>query len=185
MQEQQNRSNLETLMPPTLIAPADMQLLVNCASIRPPGAFLEVGVYHGGSAWWLQKIARDQKRALYLYDTFEGIPYTGEHDTHKVGDFKDVDEAKVRAALPYATITKGVFPASAVPMGPIAFAHLDCDQYQSVKDACAYLVGSMVSGGVIWFDDSPILPGAHKAVLELFEGHIALSRPRGKHYVVF
>ena len=53
-------------------------------------------------------------------------------------------------------------------MPPIAFAHLDCDQYRSVKESVEYIKPLMMTGGVIWFDDYGCLPGATKAVDELF-----------------
>lgn len=139
-------------------------------------------MYWGGSAWRLQRLAVDQGRELYLYDTFEGLPYQSAVDQHPVGHFCSSYEL-VRKKLIWSTVIKGVFPASAVPMPPVAFAHLDCDQYQSVKEAAQFLIPRMVQGGIIWFDDSPLLAGARQAVLELFER--PACSPSGKHYVVF
>lgn len=134
--------------------------------MTPPGAFVEIGVYKGGSAWHLAEIAKAQKRPLYLYDTFTGIPFQDAIDYHKVGDFGDTSFAMVRDAIPYATVIRGVFPATYVEMGPIAFAHVDADQYQSIKDACERLGPNMVNGGVILFDDYGYIEGATKAVNE-------------------
>ena len=58
--------------------------LVALASTAPEGNFIEVGVYQGGTAWHLNKLAEEQNRKIYLYDTFEGIPFSGELDYHKV-----------------------------------------------------------------------------------------------------
>jgi O-methyltransferase len=129
--------------------------LIEHARLSPPGAFVEVGVYKGGTASWLTELAREQNRSIYLYDTFEGIPYQGQNDWHKVGDFNDTDYLTVKNSLPYAEVIKGIFPASAVPMSNIAFLHLDCDQYQSVIDSLDYCLELMVPGGIIWFDDVP------------------------------
>lgn len=153
------------------------------ASLAPDGCFVEVGVFQGGTAYHLNEVAKEQVRKLYLYDTFEGIPYCDVCDSHKLGDFNDTSYEKVRDLFPDATVVKGVFPYSAVPMEPIAFVHLDCDQYQSYKDAIQYLAPLMVKGGVMWFDDSPCLPGALKAVTEFFGDRVKLYV--GKHYVRF
>jgi hypothetical protein len=171
-------------MPPTLIGQRDMQCLCDVAAQAPAGCFVEVGVYHGGSAYWLEKLAQAQGRPIFLYDTFTGIPCKDEWDSHSVGDFSDVDEQDVRSRLVYATITKGIFPDCAIEMPPVAFAHLDCDQYRSVKESALYLQARMVKGGVIWFDDSPCLLGAHRAARELFGDRLALSHEHGKHYVI-
>ncbi len=81
---------------------------------------------------------------------------------------------------PAAVVTAGVFPASAVDMGPLAFVHLDCDQYRSYHEAIEFLLPKMVPGGVMWFDDSPALDGARKAVTEFFGDR--LKEAVGKHY---
>jgi asparagine synthase (glutamine-hydrolysing) len=150
------------------------------------GCFVEVGVYKGGSALHLQKIALAQQRELFLYDTFEGIPHRREGlDSHGIGDFADTSFEDVQRLCPHATVVKGIFPASAVPMPLIAFAHLDCDQYQSVHEAALYLQPRMMAGGVMWFDDSPCLAGARLAVTELYAERLQISSDFGKHYVVF
>ena len=141
-----------------------------CSSdLTPPGAFVEVGVYRGGTAWHLAQLAEQQKRTIFLYDTFTGIPYRTEGlDSHHVGDFGDTSYERVCADIPYATVVKGVFPQSARAMQYIAFVHLDVDQYQSYKDAIKHLRPLMAPGGVIWFDDVGCLPGATQAVEEEF-----------------
>jgi hypothetical protein len=151
----------------------------------PVGAFVEVGVWRGGSAWHLMNLAQAQGRRFYAYDTFQGIPFQIPGlDTHPVGDFKDVVEEEVRSLLPEATVIAGVFPRSAVEMGSIAFAHLDCDAYKSVKDSLIYLAPRMARGGIIWFDDAPCLAGA-KAAAEEFCGKRLKTSYNGKYFSVF
>ena len=48
--------------------------LLNTAAATPQGSFVEVGVYLGGTGWALAQLAEQQRRKIYLYDTFEGIP---------------------------------------------------------------------------------------------------------------
>ena len=167
--------------------------LVKTASTAPQGSIVEVGVYTGGTGWQLAQLAEQQGRKIYLYDTFEGIPYKGELDYHNVGDFSDVDYEGIKAAIPYAEVIKGIFPNSAIPMDPIAFVHLDCDQYKSVIDSWHYLKDKLVPGAIIWFDDAMgdydyvgipgQVNGADFAMRELFGKNFKISGC-GKPYVV-
>jgi O-methyltransferase len=167
---------------PSLVGEDVIAAIRRVAQRCPPGCFVEVGVYKGGTAQHLLKVAKEQDRQLFAYDTFTGIPYRDEIDSHRVGDFGDTDYETVKAALDGATVIKGVFPESAVDMPPVAFVHLDCDQYQSIRDACEFLEPRMVPEGVIWFDDYKCLDGATKAVEERYAGRLQFVR--GKAFVV-
>jgi len=156
----------------TLIALDVLDAMIVEARRTPPGCFVEVGVYKGGSAFCLAKLAAAQQRPVFLYDTFTGIPYKDEGDLHDVGEFADTSLRDLRATIPWATIVQGIFPGSAVAMPPVAFAHIDCDQYRAVRDAALYLSPRMVQGGVMWFDDYGCLPGATRAVIEVFPDRI-------------
>lgn len=173
---------------PSQVGADTIEELKEIAGGSPAGAFLEVGVFQGGTAWHLADIAAKQGRDLYLFDTFTGIPYSSPIDSHKVGDFSDVSLPTLRAALPGAYIFAGIFPESAWLLGvqipPLAFVHLDCDQYRSVLESAQFLEPHMLPGSKMWFDDSPCLPGAHQAARELFGDRLLLSRT-GKHYVEF
>jgi O-methyltransferase len=171
--------------PPSLIGERDLADMIAMAAGTPGGCFVEVGVYRGGSAWRLMQIAKVQARELYLYDTFTGIPHKDSIDAHNIGDFADTTLEHVQALIPEAHTVAGLFPGSAIAMPPIAFAHLDCDQYQSVRESAEFLAPRMVPGGVIWFDDSPCLTGARIAVTELFAERVQISHDFGKHYVIF
>lgn len=145
------------------------------------GCFVEVGVYRGGTAWYLANLAESQGRQFFGYDTFSGIPSREEFDSHQVGDFNDTSFEEVQQAVPYATFIRGTFPDSAVEMSPVAFVHLDCDQYRSYIDSINFLLPRMLPGGVMWFDDF-CLPGAAKAITELC-GDRLISSTTGKHYI--
>lgn len=123
-------------------------------------------MYQGGSAWLLAWLAKQQGRELFLYDTFEGIPFKSDVDVHQVGDFADCSYESVCEAIPYATVIKGVFPDSAIQMPPVAFAHVDCDQYKSVRSSLSVLRRLMVPGGAIVLDDVWCLDGATKALMD-------------------
>ncbi len=155
-----------------------LDALLQAAARAPPGAFVEIGVYQGGSAERLSNLAHMQGRPIYLYDTFTGIPYQDAIDKHRIGDFCDGDEMLVRARCPHATVVAGCFPGSAVSMQPIAFAHLDCDQYRAHCESIDYLLPLMVKGGLMWFDDAPWLEGATQAVMERFSDRLQMAANR-------
>jgi len=167
-----------------LVAEHVIKSLLEVASNTPDGDFVEVGVYRGGTAVYLSLLAEKQNRNIYLYDTFTGIPYRDEIDSHNVGDFKDTDFESIKELIPYANVIQGIFPLSAVGMGNIAFVHLDCDQYRSIIESVNYLKPKMISGGVMWFDDYGCLAGATKAVDELFGSKIEVMK-NGKALVRF
>jgi O-methyltransferase len=182
-----------SLKPLSIVGEQDLERMVKLAAGAPAGgAFVEVGLYNGGSAWHLLQLANEQRRPCYFYDTFEGIPHWCEFDGelgHKLGEFKADSEREVREYLEGACVVRGVFPQSAVDMVPIAFAHLDCDQYQSVRESCQYLAPRMMDGGIILFDDSPHLQGARRAAEELYGDRLRFTHQSppnvwGKHYVI-
>lgn len=141
--------------------------LCRIAAVAPAfGCFVEFGVFQGGSAWHLSKIAEAFGRDIYLYDTFEGIPFKSDVDVHQVGDFSDTSYEAVCELIPYAKVIKGVFPESLVEMPPIAFAHIDADQYDSLASAIKVLGPMMMHGSVMVFDDYGCLAGATKAVID-------------------
>ena len=177
---------LEPTSAKSLVSDGTIELMLETARQTPTGAFVEVGVYQGGTAQHLHALAWEQGRKLYLYDTFIGMPYMdlAKGDSHKIGDFSDASARAIVDLCPHALVVQGVFPNSAVDMPKIAFAHVDVDNYRCVKEAAEYLMTRMVPGGVIWFDDSPCLGGAEKATEELF-GDARLLSVTGQHYVRF
>ena len=170
--------------PNAQIGPQTLEQLIACARGTPTGGcFVEVGVFQGGSAMHLHALAQEQHRELYLYDTFEGMPYhEAGLDSHPLGDFADTNLGRVHKLCPHAHIIAGVFPDSAIEMPPVAFAHIDVDNYRCVLESGAYLFKVVMPGGVIWFDDSPCLAGAAKATKELFGEALELSST-GQHYI--
>lgn len=147
----------------SLLGKEKLELLARLAEYSPAGAFVEVGVYKGGSALILYSVAQKQARRLYLYDTFAGIPYAGQNDSHKAGDFSDgISEHEARLAFPDAYVSKGIFPDGYVP-DELAFVHLDVDQEKSYTDALAVLEPALVPGGMILCDDY-VLRGAAMAI---------------------
>lgn len=138
--------------------------LEESASFSPEGNLCEIGVYKGGSALRLYKVALEQNRSLYLYDTFAGIPERSPIDTHGIGDFGDTSLPEIEMLMPQAKIHAGIFPQTLVNMAPLAFTHIDCDQYASILAAYTCLEPMMVQGGVMQFDDYFELEGARQAI---------------------
>lgn len=163
----------------SLLAEPTLETLCGIARDTPPGAFAEFGVYQGGTAARLAAIAREQRRGpIYLYDTFAGIPFRAADDSHPIGDFGDTSAEAVQALIPDAVLAVGVFPESLIKMRPLAFVHVDADQYESIAAACRVFPPLMVRGGVIVFDDYDCLPGATRAIHEW--GEPFERTPQGK-----
>ena len=162
-----------TEQPPySVVAEGDRNILVALLKQAPiGGCFVEVGVYHGGTAWYIAKEAKSREASVYLYDTFEGMPFQDilNDDAHKVGDFGDTSFKSVKRAIPYATVIKGVFPQSLVEMGEVSFVHCDVDQYYSTRWVLLTLYPRLVDSGIILVDDYNSLKSATKATDELFD----------------
>ena len=169
---------------PSIIAQDNLDSLAKTAADSVEGCFVEVGVFEGGSAQILYDIAMAQGRRIFLYDTFNGIPYSDTVDSHKVGDFTYKDVEYISRALPKAIVTQGIFPDSAIEMPPIAFCHLDVDQYWSYRNALDYLETKISPGGIIWFDDYGCTSGCDMALNERY-GKGTLEMCGQKYYKRF
>ena len=127
----------------------------------------------------VQKSGKSVKK-LWIYDSFEGLPEKTAFDESVLGvDFKggelsvtkrEVKERFLRAGLPVPVIKKGWFAdlkADDLP-DKIAFAFLDGDFYESIRDSLRLVGPRMSKGGVIVVHDysNPALPGVKKAVEE-------------------
>jgi O-methyltransferase len=170
--------------PPSVVSRAAIYHLLGLAVDTPPGCFVEVGVYRGGTAWHLARLARETGRAIHLFDTFSGMPEAGPEDLqHKIGDFADCSEAAVRSAIPDAVFHVGMFPHTMPKdMSPIAFAHIDCDQYASIKACIRHLWPLIVPNGIMLFDDYSHTSGAKLAIDQEFRDW-AQPTPQGMRYV--
>ncbi|MDB5036687.1 MAG: hypothetical protein JWQ35_215 [Bacteriovoracaceae bacterium] len=139
-----------------------------------PGAIAEVGVYRGGSAK-MMGIASAQKKAIYLFDTFEGIPQaTAGVDHVLVGQFANSLE-NVKNYLSEFSCFKfhpGVFPESAVFLNDssetFSMVNLDTDIYSGTLSGLNFFYPRMDPHGVIVVHDynSKSCPGVRKAVDE-------------------
>ncbi len=140
--------------PSSLIGCDGIRQMLDYAATTPPGCFIEVGVYKGGSAFHLASLAKNQGREFYGYDTFTGIPFSEKGERHKVGDFSDTSYEAVCAAVPTGKFIKGLFPSTLIPGDYlISFIHLDVDQRQSYEQAIDALYPRLQPGGIMWFDE--------------------------------
>jgi predicted O-methyltransferase YrrM len=175
--------------PFSFLSAEEIYILCEKARATPPGCFVEVGVFKGGSAYHLADVAHAQGRELWLYDTFAGMAScdSAKGDTIPKG-YHVADYHEVRAALgAYPHIIQAVFPhTDRLPPAPVAFAHIDCDQYHDIVASCRALEPLMASGGVIWFDDVPVLEGARRAVREMYAPtRIQCDQDSDRWYVTF
>ena len=148
-----------------------------------PGVMAEVGVYKGGSAVILCEAKKD--RALYLFDTFTGMPMTEvstDADTWGRKTHQDTSVEGVQEFLseyPNIEIIPGIFPQS-IPEQfksmTFSFVNLDVDLYQPTLEALKFFWPRMSVGGRLIshnynsvcydIDDTP---GVKKAFKEYFK----------------
>jgi len=144
------------------------------AATKLPGDFAEVGVYRGGSA----KLICEAKgeRSLHLFDTFEGLPPTGDDDwSFAKSQYAESLEA-VQSYLQqdeYSNLSfyKGLFPetAKAVENNTFAFVHLDVDLLSSTLDCLKFFYPRMEKGGLILSHDFSTTFGVRKAFHDYFD----------------
>lgn len=129
-----------------------------CNRIR--GAVVEFGVHRGESLAVLARLAVG--RGVAGYDSFQGLPAPSEHDTDQFAEGAlRATPQEVRAALHVAGIRpdrvvlhEGWFRDQESPEGPVALVHLDCDLYESARDALALLgPKNLADGAVLLVDD--------------------------------
>lgn len=145
------------------------------------GDVVECGCARGGSAALMALSLRQlgERRNLWLFDTFEGLPApTADDPDYEIaelftgsclGRLNEVQELFRRDGVAEGVhFVKGLFqetlPSS--PIERIALLHVDGDWYESVKVCLETLYDKVVPGGVIQFDDYGYWKGARKAVDE-------------------
>lgn len=179
--------------PATLLVEGAVDAMLELAYRTPVhGVIVEVGVYKGGSAWYLAQLASKRQVELHLFDTFSGIPEKSSIDTHDIGDFgdthlKDVVEA-LKDVADLVEYHVGVFPFTIPPewfgCDPfISFIHADADQHATTATIARMAKNLLLPGGIVLFDDYGCLDGATRAVNEAFNVEIQLT-PQGKAYWV-
>lgn len=170
-----------------------LEIARNCLEV--PGDYVEFGCYKGDTSLLLAEILNDAKNSVYnpventvekyakklwIYDSFEGLPEKNGFDESVLGeDFKrgelfvtkrEVKERFLRAGLPVPVMKKAWFKDLEVSDLPerIAFAFLDGDFYESIRDSLKLVAPKMSEGGALVVHDynNPALPGVKRAVDE-------------------
>ncbi len=148
-----------------------------------PGDVVECGVYRGGSAATMARVATHSnlKRTVWLFDSFQGMPPVTEVDGPGALDWVGAlayDARKVEkllrqtgADLSRVRIVEGffadTFPTVNIPQ--IALLNVDSDWYESVKICFEQFYDAVAPGGFVSIDDYGAWPGCRLAVDEFFK----------------
>ena len=168
-----------------------LELAGECLEVS--GDYVEMGCYKGDTSLLLAEMLKKYNRdidvenpvenlvkKLWIYDSFEGLPEKAVEDKSALGELfkrgelmvtkREVKERFLRAGLPVPVIKKAWFSELVDSDLPekIAFAFLDGDFYDSIRDSLKLVVPKMSDGGVLVVHDytNPALPGVKKAVDE-------------------
>lgn len=177
------------------IAPAEIAVVLRelekilIANVE--GAVVEFGCYSGTTSLFIRRLLDEYKdsREFHVYDSFAGLPPKSERDQNAAGvDFvagelaaskRQFLENFKRAGLQPPVAHKGWFSqlqASDMPLA-IAFAFLDGDFYESIKDSLRLVWPRLSDKAVVLIHDykRETLPGVAIAVEE-FVGKKHLSQ---------
>lgn len=143
---------------------------------------VEMGCYAGTTSLMIQRYLKynDLENEFHVYDSFEGLPEKTAQDqspagmSFKKGELKYTKKAFInnfkKCNLQTPNIHKGWFSELSKDDIPsqIAFAFLDGDYYQSIKQSLSLIDGCLTEKSFILIDDyqSEQLPGAKKATDE-------------------
>ena len=171
----------------TMLAPARIQSLKELAHRIDeegiPGDFVECGVYRGGSAALVARVATRSRfqRHTWLFDVFQGMPPATSVDGPEAADWEGglrsspekvsrllrrvgVDMARIHIV---AGLFQDTFPT--VHIQQIALLNIDADWYESVKLCLETFYDTVAPGGFVSLDDYGAWPGCRLAVDEFFK----------------
>jgi O-methyltransferase len=197
-----DRTTVALARPYTMTSTERLQALILAtryvARRRLPGAFVECGVWRGGSMFAAARTLLELEgahRELFLYDTYSGMPPPDKMDVrHTDGQaaavlMEDPRDDRTRAFATLQTVkdtmvlsgydtAKMQFVVGKVEdtipnVAPeqIALLRLDTDWYSSTLHELEHLYSRLVRGGVLIIDDYGWWEGARKAVDEFFSAH--------------
>jgi O-methyltransferase len=153
------------------------------------GDFVEIGVHRGGSAAILAALIKSRNCELHLFDRWGDLPQPTERDgfremeyrkdriTDKLARLRDdppLDHARhlLEGIIGFPTDRLHYYPGwysetfGKYPGSAIAFASLDCDYYESVRDALEFVDRFASLSATIVADDYGSWPGARTAIDE-------------------
>ena len=148
-----------------------------------PGDVVECGVYRGGSAATMARVATHSplNRTVWLFDSFQGMPPVTEVDGPGAEDWvgalaynpRKVEKLLRRTGsdMSRVRIVEGffadTFPNVNIPQ--IALLNVDSDWYESVKICFEKFYDAVTPGGFVSIDDYGSWPGCRLAVDEFFQ----------------
>ena len=164
------------------------------------GDFIEIGVHRGGTAGVLAQLLKGEDRTLHLFDRWGDLPEPTVKDGFRADEYRKdripekLADLRDRPPLPDAKRllhTDLNFPMSktrywegwysdtfpAYDGDRVAFASVDCDYYESVRDSLAFLAPRLSPGATIVLDDYSTWPGAKAAADEWLGGRAARLYP--------
>jgi Macrocin-O-methyltransferase (TylF) len=160
-----------------------------------PGDFIETGVWRGGvcifARGYLNAYGMTDRR-VWVADSFQGIPDTGEHGhpldrsmaLHSANEVLGVPLDEVKANFERYGLLDGTVEflegwfSDTLPTAPIerlAVMRLDGDLYESTMDALENLYGKLSPGGFVIIDDY-LIPACREAVHE-FRDRLGIQDP--------
>jgi len=171
------------------------KVIQSVEKMKVPGLFVEAGCALGGSTIQIGS-TKSKKRILNVYDVFEMIPEPSKRDGEDIqerykriqnGESKGIDGDiyygykkdlinEVRKNLQSfglndannINLIQGLFENTLNITEPVAFAHIDCDWYDSVTVCLEQIYPNMSSRGVLIIDDYYAWSGCQKATDDYF-----------------
>lgn len=148
-----------------------------CDREQVEGDLVDCGCFNGGSSVMMSTGA--PSRAVWAFDSFQGLPEAGERDPSRALDWTGelvASESKAREAFErYASparlhLVKGwfrdTFPVTAPRVERVAILHADGDWYESVKLTLETFEPKVSPGGFVVIDDYGAWEGARDATDE-------------------
>lgn len=153
-------TNLPTLLDTTRICNLIKYAVRANETMDSNSVFAEFGSYKCGSGELIAKACPN--RSVFLIDSFQGLPEPNPEkgDFHFQGEMADVDyigtAGYFKMLYPNVRLLKGFSPSvfdffdSATRF---TLVHVDCDLFQSGKDAVDFFWPKLMDGGYMLFDD--------------------------------
>jgi len=156
---------------------------------KVPGDVVEAGCNNGMTSIFIASVLEGSGRTLHCYDLFSPIPESCVHMPSETGDsyvpLADVqtfqklfsDNPDVPCPKTYAGAFSETMPTQLPET--IAFALIDADYYQSVKDALIAILPRLSQGGIVAVHDweqHKWGAGVQQAVREVWSGNVDYNR---------
>jgi len=164
--------------------PLQLEAILECVKTTKnlKGDIIELGTYKAGTAIHIVKYLdiTNDKRTVFLCDTFEGFPYDDEHSKSicaKKGYLNDTSKENVSKLFflnnleKHIEIIKGKFEETLfqkLDHKTFSFAFIDCDMFQSGRIALDFITKHIENNGTICIHDFDTTWGIRKAIPEFF-----------------